>query len=222
MLNTKVLQHIHSQDGILQATSNPLEQPIAISHGEAPLTKHLVRLETIFNPELKTSAPPSHNKKSTANSWIKCHQMQLSMQCTRISLNLTRMSNQARRLVERMFSNSKYASSIHIDKRELPKLRHLLFIIFHSWASHQRQSRGRRTLRCLPVEHGPISDACLPHALDFCHVSLFKCDPLIFNSHRKLNGRMKHMSNASNAPSQTEHYSVRFKNLRTSTRRVQY
>ena len=46
------------------------------------LTNHLVRIETISNHELNTSAAPSHlgnqetpksNKKSVANSRIKCH-----------------------------------------------------------------------------------------------------------------------------------------------------
>ena len=54
--------------------------------------------------------------------------MQLSMQCTWISLNLTRIGNQARRWMEEVFSSSKYASSIRMCKREPPKVGHLLFI----------------------------------------------------------------------------------------------
>ena len=54
--------------------------------------------------------------------------MQLSMQCTWISLNLTRISNQARRWVEGVFSSSMYASSNQMCKREPPKAGHLLFI----------------------------------------------------------------------------------------------
>jgi len=50
------------------------------------------------------------------------------MQCTWISLNLTKTSNQARRWVEGLFSRSKYASYNKMCKREPPKASHTLFI----------------------------------------------------------------------------------------------
>jgi len=53
--------------------------------------------------------------------------MQLSKQCTWISLNLTRISNHARRWVEGVFSSSMYASSNQMCKREPPKAGPLLF-----------------------------------------------------------------------------------------------
>ena len=54
--------------------------------------------------------------------------MQLSKQCTWISLNLTRISNQVRRWVEGVFSSSMCASSIQMCKSSPPKAGHLLFI----------------------------------------------------------------------------------------------
>jgi hypothetical protein len=48
--------------------------------------------------------------------------MQITKQCTWISLNLTRVCNQVRRWVERKFSSSKYISSVQWVKREVPKL----------------------------------------------------------------------------------------------------
>jgi len=54
--------------------------------------------------------------------------MQLTKQCTWISLNLTMISNQARRWVERVFSSSMYALSNQMCIRESPKAGHLLFI----------------------------------------------------------------------------------------------
>ena len=54
--------------------------------------------------------------------------MQLSKQYTWISLNLTRISKQARRWVEGVFSSSMYASSNQMCKSESPKAGHLLFI----------------------------------------------------------------------------------------------
>ena len=54
--------------------------------------------------------------------------MQISKQCTWISLNLTRISNQARRWVEGVFSSSIYISSNQLCKREPPKASHKLFI----------------------------------------------------------------------------------------------
>jgi hypothetical protein len=62
--------------------------------------------------------------------------MQLSMQYTWISLNLTRVCNQARRWVEEVFSSSKCASISPMCKREPSRAGHLLFILFHSRASH--------------------------------------------------------------------------------------
>ena len=54
--------------------------------------------------------------------------MQLSMQCTWISLNLSRVCNQARRWVEGKFSSSKCASISQMCKREPPRAGHHIFI----------------------------------------------------------------------------------------------
>ena len=94
--------------------------------------------------------------------------MQLSKQCTWISLNLTRISNQARRWAEGVFSSSMYVSSNQMCKRFSPKAGHLLFISalkelavghFH-WAENGGTGRyqvitGRSTpnVQCLGVGH---------------------------------------------------------------------
>jgi len=94
--------------------------------------------------------------------------MQLSMQCTSISLNLIRISNQARRWVERVFSSSMYVSTNQMCKREPPKAGHLLFISllnkrvvghFH-WAeirgtrrSAEYHRRSTPCVRCSRVSH---------------------------------------------------------------------
>jgi len=80
--------------------------------------------------------------------------MQLSKQCTWISLNLTRISNQARRWVEGVFSSSMYVSSNQMCKREPPKAGHQLFIIplkeTSRWLFSLGWKRGHRTL---PSDH---------------------------------------------------------------------
>jgi hypothetical protein len=54
--------------------------------------------------------------------------MQLSMQWTWISLNLSRVYNQARRWVEGKFSSSKYALISQMCKKKPLRADHLLFI----------------------------------------------------------------------------------------------
>jgi len=83
--NPQRVPHIHSQDedppSHEQSTRvTNLRSPAG--KAQEPLTNHLVRLETISNHELNTTAAPSRlgrretpksNKNSAANSRIKCH-----------------------------------------------------------------------------------------------------------------------------------------------------
>jgi hypothetical protein len=82
--------------------------------------------------------------------------MQLSMQCTWISLNLSRVCNQARRWVERKFSSSKCASISQICKRETSRAGHLLFI-----------ANEKATIRYTSIEsdrrgHAKATDPAVP------------------------------------------------------------
>ena len=80
--------------------------------------------------------------------------MQLSKQCTWISLNLTRISNQARRWVEGVFSRSKYVSSNQMCMSQPPKAGHFLFISPLKETIRWLLSLGwKREHRTLPSDH---------------------------------------------------------------------
>ena len=114
--------------------------------------------------------------------------MQLSMQCTWISLNLTKISNQARRWVEGVFSSSKYASSNQMCKSEPPKAGQLLFISpstieslatftgLKSGAPDAQQGATGRSTPCV-------------RCTDVSHVSNFESHALNSNGHLRTTGR---------------------------------
>jgi hypothetical protein len=88
--------------------------------------------------------------------------MQLSMQCTWISLNLSRVCNQARRWVEGKFSSSKYASISQMCKREPPRAGHLLFIEWGRATSHYTPIEGDR------CGHAKVTDTAVSCPSHLC------------------------------------------------------
>jgi len=102
--------------------------------------------------------------------------MQLSKQCTWISLNLTRISNQARRWVEGVFSSSMYALIIQMCKREPPKASQQLFMSWLKKTSHWLFSMCcRRAHRTHPSSHRtrPVWTRTASGALD--HTKTSRC-----------------------------------------------
>jgi len=63
--------------------------------------------------------------------------------------------------------------------------------------------RGRWTRRYQGVRRASASDTALPATPDCCHVSSFKCEPLISNGHLNINVLGQEASDASCATHQT-------------------